>query len=391
MKSIFLIFTLCLISGLQTVNPSIEKEHSILKGPEMSFEISISDTSIVLEQVKIPESMKMYFLLSNSAVDINWETLTGYSLSPGGFDKGIVLDGLGKDQMISFEKLQSHTSYCLYYFSEDKETQQKSEVMAYEIETKSFASPKMSLSRSDEIFNAEFLKTMASVCIPGLMICLVSVFLQKMDQVPDECFSFKKNSSHQETDDSKHEIPKILNVKSRSFFKLLEKAESSGRQEEKNLTHVIEDENQELEERRICGICCQRSREIIFLSCGHAYCCYVCSLSLNVCPIDQKPISTSLKFSMSMNYQTECCSNDLATSLYSSTGAPRNYEKEILLKLQNSFIKKLMKCVICHKKNKDTFFLNCGHMICCNSCSKDLTVCPFDYIPITKIYQAYFP
>ncbi len=211
MKSIFLIFTLCLISGLQTVNPSIEKEQSTVKGPEISFEINISDSSIVLEQVKIPESLKMYFLLSNSAAEINWETLAEYTLSPGGFDKGIVLDGLEKDQMVSFEKLQSHTSYCLYYFSEDKETQQKSEVMVYEIETKSLAkkNQEKKMSLSEEILNAEFLRTMASVCIPGLMICLVSVFLQKMDQVPDECFSYKKNCSYQKEiakteDDSKH-------------------------------------------------------------------------------------------------------------------------------------------------------------------------------------------
>jgi len=402
MKKIFLIFTLCLISELQTVNPSLERENSTLKSEEISFEINVDDTSIVLEQVKIPETMKVYFLLSNAAADINWETLTGYSLSPGGFDKGVVLDGFEKDQMIRFEKLQTHTSYRLYYFSEDKETQQRTEVLMYEIETRSSLKksreeskvnlPTKSRSLIEEVFDYEFLKTMASVCIPGFVICLISLFLQKMDQVPDECFSFDKNYSHQ--DDSKHEVPKILNVRSKSFFRLLEKCESTGRQEEKNLVisnKIIEAENQELEERRLCGICCQRSREIIFLSCGHAYCCYACSLSLNVCPIDQKPISMSLKFSMSMNYQAECCSNDLAASLYSSTETPRNYEKEMLLKLQNSFIKKLMKCAICNKKNKDTFFLNCGHMICCNSCSKDLVVCPFDYVPITKIYQAYFP
>jgi len=218
MKNIFLIFILCLVSELQTVNPSPERERPILKNEEISFEISSYNTSIVLEQVKIPKTMKVYFLLSNSAADINWEALTGYSLSPGGFDKGVVLDGLEKNQMISFEKLQTHTSYCLYYFSEDKETQQRTEVMVYEIETKSSSTKSQEENKSnlliksrffaEEVFDSEFLKTVASVCIPGFVICLISLFLQKMDRVPDECFSFDKNYSQQEInkneDDSRH-------------------------------------------------------------------------------------------------------------------------------------------------------------------------------------------
>jgi len=385
------------VSELQTALPDFDENEIIVAAPEITFQITFHDTSMVLEQLKVPKSITASFLLSRSQRDLNWETLTRSIFNPHGPDEGVILDGIDEDQTVCFTKLQSHSSYYLYYFSEDKETKQRSQIQRSEIETKPV---NLSPNVSYELFNAEFLQTMASVCIPAFMIYFTSLFLQKMDQVPDECFSFN-TTSHPEIcetdDDHKHEIPKTFDVNSKSFFKLFHRINNTGRQEEEENVSCgpskIEDENQELEDRRVCGICCQRSRDIIFLNCGHAYCCYVCSLSLTLCPIDQKPICARMRFSKSRNYETECYSNELAASFFSSNkvSEEKGSDTEMIVKLQNSFIKKLMKCIVCNQREKDTFFLDCGHMICCSFCAKNLTSCPFDSIPITKVYQAYFP
>jgi len=68
------------------------------------------------------------------------------------------------------------------------------------------------------------------------------------------------------------------------------------------LNDALEEENSQFEEVRICGICCERPREVIFLRCGHVYCCAKCSAELNLCPLDKKPINQKFKFKMCDKY-----------------------------------------------------------------------------------------
>jgi len=160
----------------------------------------------------------------------------------------------------------------------------------------------------------------------------------------------------------------------------------------------------EFEEQRICGLCCERPREVVFLDCGHIYTCAQCSKYLFKCPIDKKYIRSKYKYRLcdkhginhsflsqlsNTNLQTAC-----TTSLNSRVETTM-HEDEVLA--QFSILKEeyynydyFTKCIKCNERTKNVIFEDCCHIVCCYKCSTTLQKCPLDSVEITKKSEVYF-
>ena len=62
---------------------------------------------------------------------------------------------------------------------------------------------------------------------------------------------------------------------------------------------IIEEENRQLKEERLCKVCLDSELQIAFLPCGHMCCCSVCALSLNKCPVYRSRASGTVRIFMS--------------------------------------------------------------------------------------------
>jgi hypothetical protein len=62
---------------------------------------------------------------------------------------------------------------------------------------------------------------------------------------------------------------------------------------------MVKDKMSDLERNRICTVCFVRSRDIVFLDCGHLVCCEECSRNLRQCPFDKSYILSKKKIFVS--------------------------------------------------------------------------------------------
>ena len=166
-------------------------------------------------------------------------------------------------------------------------------------------------------------------------------------------------------------------------------------------------ENREFSDRILCGICCENKREVLFLGCGHIYCCIQCSLKLKTCPIDQKPIQKRHKFNLCDKYGITEELEDFAKTSYhrnvitllfgsNSTNSTVTSKKCISetdeyfeLKRKNENYRRYFACVGCNQSNKQIIFLDCCHFAYCDSCASKFTMCPFDQNMISKKHKGF--
>ena len=41
-------------------------------------------------------------------------------------------------------------------------------------------------------------------------------------------------------------------------------------------------------------------------------------------------------------------------------------------------------CTVCYERPRDVVFLECGHLVCCDECARNIRECPFDKSVILK-------
>ena len=156
-------------------------------------------------------------------------------------------------------------------------------------------------------------------------------------------------------------------------------------------------ERSELEDRKICGICCYNSKNMIFLQCGHIFCCSKCASNLVKCPLDNQTISWKLMYDR-IDYIGQK-DQDMMLNPDARSGRKQLTEgdsDENWLKLYENLsydIKKLKKnefCGICFRRPREYLFLECGHVFCCSICAKDNIKCPLDQKTITKKIKLFY-
>ncbi|XP_069136434.1 baculoviral IAP repeat-containing protein 3-like [Argopecten irradians] len=57
--------------------------------------------------------------------------------------------------------------------------------------------------------------------------------------------------------------------------------------------------------------------------------------------------------------------------------------------MENAYLKEMMICVKCKEKERSMLFISCGHRVTCETCSKDLTICPVCSTGITKALKTF--
>ena len=175
------------------------------------------------------------------------------------------------------------------------------------------------------------------------------------------------------------------------------------------LSAVLELENREYQDSRICGICCENQRDVVFLNCGHIFCCVKCAVRIKTCPIDQKPISSRYKLLVCDKngvYESSDSSDvsfgfisDIKNMLFEKTSwfqsetqtlkeQPAS-EKYVELRSQNNKYKRYFNCIKCNTQRKDVMFAGCCHIAYCGDCAQDVKVCPFDNKVITKKFKTF--
>ena len=60
-------------------------------------------------------------------------------------------------------------------------------------------------------------------------------------------------------------------------------------------TEEILEENRKLKEDRLCKICLDSNKEVIFIPCGHYLACLNCGLNFQTCPVCRAKISSIVK------------------------------------------------------------------------------------------------
>jgi len=175
----------------------------------------------------------------------------------------------------------------------------------------------------------------------------------------------------------------------------------------RNLLHfnkLLERKNQEFDDKYMCGICCDRPREVVFLNCGHIYVCTDCSKGLAVCPLDKQPIKAQYRYKICDKYGiNNSCLADLTISSFKAHNCYNpalSYDK-ITDQLETSDKFKVLrerfdnynyfeKCLKCDKGKKDTLFVDCCHLLYCKDCAEDVKQCPIDDVEITQKLSVFF-
>ena len=105
-------------------------------------------------------------------------------------------------------------------------------------------------------------------------------------------------------------------------------------------------------EVKTCGWCHLNAVNIIILECNHLSMCQDCLQDYSSCPTCETPIKHALKVSVI------------------STPYLEQLRKETL----DLWIK--YACMLCKKEKKNILLLDCNHIVFCQDCSKETSVCP---------------
>jgi uncharacterized CHY-type Zn-finger protein len=162
----------------------------------------------------------------------------------------------------------------------------------------------------------------------------------------------------------------------------------------KSKIKTLVDEFGELEDRRLCGVCCVAPKNVVFMPCGHVYACYSCSQNLTKCPFDGKPITRKVyrRLDQSGSEEMGCF------QLIQSKRHRNNYDqgKDGLLMLYETLKADIQQyrgfeyCGICGRRPRELLFNECGHVYSCRPCAKIFDKCPLDHKPITQSTRLFF-
>ena len=161
---------------------------------------------------------------------------------------------------------------------------------------------------------------------------------------------------------------------------------------------ALMEESAELEDRRICGICCHNSKDVIFLNCGHIFCCSKCASNLIKCPLDNQEISWKLVYER-IDYlgqkDQEIFESNMNDKLHTKQLTEFDSDENWLKLYENLSYdiknhKKIEFCGICFRRPREYLFLECGHVFCCSMCAKNNIRCPLDQKKITKKIRLFY-
>jgi len=272
-----------------------------------------------------------------------------------------------------FGNLDANSTYYLYYFQQDLNLKYKSPIYSQTIQTK----PIEIIPLTPIIFRTDTIM---------IVIITTSVLLNAAALY----YIYIRNK-------------KTNNIKNPSILKS-PKCCSRSNIEIQQLKRITEAKIFEFEEKNLCGLCCDRPREVIFLSCGHIYTCGQCAKNLVQCPLDKRYISAKFsfricdKFGINANYIDELEINSLKQRKYDHLGLSYDKVKEYLndakkydlLKEKFDNYNYFEKCIKCNQQRKDTFFVDCGHLVCCRNCAETVDSCPIDHVSLTNKIPVYF-
>jgi hypothetical protein len=390
---------------------------------EVNLEISSTSSSIRLANVTLSQHGTLYFFLSDQKAEFTYDSIFESVSNSKNSPFVRVIEYSNSNVSINFSNLQSNVSYYIHYFGEHYLSHKRSELKTICVQTetqKTFSTPIMP-SHFDKFF---------SLFIPIFFILSIVSFCKSIEDKK----AAETLTPHEHFDCSCHIIENKVKCPTenviqggnqaflrckRFFINLFEKNFEEeiiipqSRTEIECASKTLEKENNELESLNLCGICCERPREVIFLNCGHIYCCAICSLKIQACPIDQKPISIKYRFQVCDKYgifdplyiqrksvgffnnaiyslQQLSNANNSNTTVMNIMKNPSSLsEKYVELKQKNEQYKRFFRCIGCNEKKKAVMFDECGHFIYCNECAHGLKECPLDNIAISKAHTAY--
>jgi len=398
---------LCLLYLIHSFE--VQASHGSQVLPSVRFNVICTANSIELQNLVFPANSSLKFLLSEQELlesgdnvliekilntfDLkNSKTFAYYTYS---------------DTYIKFSDLENGHTYYLYYVVIDEMRGIKIGPYLEIIKTnQNFALPSF-FSRLNPIVFAPFL-------VPIFLLVLSVLCVRKFEK---NCV--KPEAKSQKTDSAKESRRIFYSLKPE--FKLpiqgafsqetISKLKENNEKELKGVTNsqergeidriikVLEEENKEFEDRLICEICCERFREVIFLGCGHVYCCEKCAMELVTCPIDKSVIFSKYRYTMcdkfGINHQVlpQIIASKLQSLDILKFNLPSNdikkkeptlMEKYMILKVKNTNYKMFYHCIICGERKRNILFVRCRHLICCHVCSENLKECPLDNISIVR-------
>jgi hypothetical protein len=394
-----------------------------IKSPlEVNLEISSTSTSIRLANVTLSEYGTLYFLLSDQKEEFSFDSILG-SVSESKKSPFVrVIEYSNSNVTVNFSNLQSNVSYYIHYFGESYLSNKRSELKTMCVQTKS------QKTLSTPMISSHFDK-LCNLFIPIFFILSIASFCKNIEEKK----ATETDTPHDDCDccdmiDSKVKCSTetaiqgnnqtflrckrfIISLFQRNFDEEIIIPHDHSKLECTN--KALERENHELENLNICGICCERPREVIFLNCGHIYCCAICALKIQTCPIDQKPIYIKHRFQVCDKYGVvdsldtkqksaglfnsviqvilESCiaNNGFSSVMNIQKNQSALSEKYVEMKLKNEQFKRYFRCIGCNQRKKDVMFGDCGHFIYCNDCAHGLKECPLDNISISKAHTAY--
>jgi len=363
-------------SALLVLVTFITKEDllSVIKGsqetslPPLNFTINATSNCIEVSHSNAVETGALNLLLSDTPFE---DFLIPSSINLENNEKTL----LNSSNPSTFCNLNPNSTYYLYYYQQDL----KSSSFSQSVQTKPLeVQPLVSSTHNNPII------ALISILVTSFTGLFAYIHKRVHNKHSKACSSANKKCLQHQHSPS----PKI----------------SSSNIDIKQLKKITKMKIQEFEDKSLCGLCCDRPREVIFLECGHIYACGKCAKNLYQCPLDKKYITKKLhfricdKFGINANYVNELEVNSLKARHYDHLGLCYDKVKEYLdeakkyelLKEKFDNYNYFEKCIICNQQRKDTFFADCGHLVCCRNCSETVNCCPIDRVNLTHKAQVYY-
>jgi len=311
---------------------------------------------------------------------------------------------IGRNISISFGQLKNNYTYYLYYCEESSEPKITSEVGHFPFQTK----PVDNAWNKIKIHNQAIVTTCAVIFMLALCKCgwnWIQMNQKKkafMESGRGKLGSLANKVANEWNLDLPDNHKKLkLQLKTETLAGKSQKAQ----EEMKKSNQTMEEGNYEFAERRMCGLCCERPREVVFLNCGHIYSCIKCSIGLSKCPLDKKPIEKIIRYKVADSRDlVEWSSYTKLKHIWSekfggniSSGSIKELKGQLdeaeyfsLLKDEQTNYEYFYKCMICNHRDKEVIFEDCQHLVCCEKCAKSCRTCPLDNVQTLRTHHVYF-
>jgi len=350
-----------------------ENPFSVTKGPKevllpsVNLKINANSDSIEISNQNASQADLLLYTFLSKTLFIAQNDLERVIL-----ENGEMLD-INSMNSSKFDNLDANSTYYLYYFQQDLNLKYKSPIYSQTIQTQ----PIKIIPLAPIIFNANTIMIIA--IITSILLATAALYSQYSQ------YKLTKKLKSLTIQQS----PKCCSIKNIEI---------------QQLKRITQAKIYEFEEKNLCGLCCDRPREVIFLSCGHIYTCGQCAKNLVQCPLDKKYISAKFsfricdKFGINANYINKLEVNSLKQRKYDHLGLSYDKVKEYLddakkydlLKEKFDNYNYFEKCIKCNQQRKDTFFVDCGHLVCCRGCAETVDYCPIDHVGLTNKVPVYF-